>query len=208
LLRRQTQWPAPVADDKSLALGTEVSKVATGVVGVSSPAGSPAPQIASAATQGTPSAGVLPGAQIIPALIRVAHAADGHQITLRLTPAELGQVDIRIDRAADGTATVRVLVERPETLKLLQADQPQLNQVLDKAGLPQEGRSLTLSLSLPDAGFGASPGGSGSNHAGGQSGGARHERDGAQAAAQSGSARAGNPSSTPSWQRAGIDITA
>jgi hypothetical protein len=141
-------------------------------------------------------------------MIQIGRAAGSQQITVRLAPTELGRVDIRIDRTAGGGATVQVLVERPETLKLLQADQPHLNQALDNAGVPQEGRSLSLSLALPDPG-GSNPGGGGFSGglADGQSGGARQPpRD-----PQPGPATVPlypPPAPTPAWQRAGINITA
>lgn len=140
-------------------------------------------------------------------MLQVAHAAGGHQITVRLDPVELGRVDVRIERAADGTASVQVLAERPETLKLLQADQAQLHRTLDSAGVPAEGRSLTLSLALPDPGAGSNPqaGGFGSGSGGsGQPGGTRQDRAGPGTAAPLNAAA----SAAPVWQRAGIDITA
>lgn len=144
-------------------------------------------------------------AQLAPALIHIARDANGQQITLSLAPAELGRLDIRIDRAADGTASIQVLVERPETLKLLQADQSSLLQTLDKAGLPPEGRSLSLSLALPDAAAGF--GGSFSDS---QPGSNRHQRDGS--ASTSPGVPAGTtlaaPRIVPAWRRAGINITA
>jgi flagellar hook-length control protein FliK len=159
-----------------------------------------------------------PAAQLAPALIQIAHASGGHQITVRLAPAELGQVDIHIDRGADGTASVRVLVERPETLKLLQGDQATLNQTLDKAGLPSEGRSLSLSLSdTAGGGSAAFTGGQNDGHNGGQNGSQTGGQMGGQTSGQSGgtarpggfaaAAPATNPAA-PNWRRAGIDITA
>ncbi len=48
----------------------------------------------------------------------------------------------------------RSVVDRPETLKLMLADQPQLHRALDAAGLPQDGRNVTLSLATPNPGDG------------------------------------------------------
>jgi len=171
-----------------------------------------APALAAATTTGVTSAtpatpAAIPAAQIAPAMIQLAHTASGQQITIRLAPAELGRVDVRIDRADDGTASVQVLVERPETLKLLQADQPLLNQALDKAGVPQEGRSLSLSLALPDpGGSGAGAGSFGGGLAGGQSGGARQPPSQPNPAPTTTQDYPVSPA--PAWQRAGINITA
>ena len=197
---------AATAPDKPVAAPGNPHPILAGAPGVVALQAAPAGASAAAAP-----ADAGPAAQLAPALVQLAHAGGGQQLTLRLDPAELGRVDIRIERAADGTATVQVLVDRPETLKLLQADQPHLQQALDRAGLPQEGRSLSLSLSLPDPG-GAYPGAGG--FADGQSGG-RQNRDLPQsamqaAAAQTGWAAASDPSPTtgPVWRRAGINITA
>jgi hypothetical protein len=105
---------------------------------------------------------------------------------------------------------VQVVVERPETLKLLQADQPQLNHVLDQAGLPQEGRSLSLSLALPDPG-GSNPGaGAFSGFADSQSGGPRQQFAGRPGATTDlpFPTNTAPPVPAPGWQRAGINITA
>ena len=146
-----------------------------------------------------------PAAQVAPAMVQLIHSASGQQVTLRLAPDDLGRVDIRIDRGSDGTTSVQVVVERPETLKLLQADQPQLNQALNQAGLPQEGRSLSLSLALPD------PGQPGGGFADGQSGGTRQQpggQPGAAAAAEPAFTTTTPPVPAAGWRRAGINITA
>jgi hypothetical protein len=181
---------------------------------LSNPAVSTAPAPALAATSTTAAAptdpaapAASPAAQIAPAMIQLVHTASGQQITIRLAPAELGRVDVRIGRADDGTASVQILVERPETLKLLQADQPLLNQALDKAGVPQEGRSLSLSLALPDPGGSSAGAGSfGGGLGGGQSGGARQPPS--QPAAASSTTQDYPATPAPAWQRAGINITA
>ncbi len=72
--------------------------------------------------------------------------AGGQQVTVRLNPAELGMVQVRVDRDAAGVASVSVTAERPETLQTLVRDQAQLHRVLDAAGVPSVGRTLTFSL--------------------------------------------------------------
>ena len=108
--------------------------------------------------------------QVAPALVQLSHTATGGQLTVRLNPDDLGQVHIQIDRAADGSASVHVTAERPETLQLLASDQAQLHRALDHAGLPQEGRTLTLSLAPPDAAGSNSFGPGGGSSSGGSSG--------------------------------------
>jgi uncharacterized membrane protein YgcG len=70
------------------------------------------------------------------------------QMTIRLDPAELGQVQVQIGRASSGAATIEVAVERLDTLRALQADLTHLHLALDRAGVSDQ-RSLTLHLSPP-----------------------------------------------------------
>ena len=162
-----------------------------------------------------------PSQQVTPALVQLSHAAGGGQLTLQLNPGELGRVHIQIDRAADGSASVHVTADRAETLQLLVADQAQLHHALDSAGLPQDGRTLSLSLAKPDTsasdGFSGSLGG-GSSFAGEQSSG-QQGRPSSQSAppwasgdepATWGSGADSAPASITSTirLRAGVDITA
>jgi hypothetical protein len=150
--------------------------------------------------------------QVAPALIGLLKTADGTQsITIHLRPDELGQVQIRVDQTAQGASHVDIMAERPETLALLQHDEPRLQQALDQAGVLSSGRTVSFqvapppvdaSASRPDS-MAAGSGGSGQ----GQSGGAwRQSSDGQPgtgngAGAEQGQARA-------RWFRAGLDITA
>jgi hypothetical protein len=92
-----------------------------------------------------------PVAQLAGAVANLHVGADGtSHVTIRLDPAELGHLQIRISRATDGTTSVDVAVERPDTLANLQTDLGHLHQALDRAGLPDQ-RSLTMHLaSQPD----------------------------------------------------------
>jgi len=133
---------------------------------------------------------------------------------LHLEPAGLGQVQIRIDRPQDAPARVDIAVERPETMTLLQHDQPELQRALDQAGIPSDGRSLTLHLATPDAlapsagahgGMAANAGagqGGGGNGSGTRTSGTGGTEDSADAAQDDA------PAPLPRWLRAGLDITA
>ncbi len=93
-----------------------------------------------------------PAQQLVAPLLALSHGPTGHQnVTVRLDPATLGAVQIRIERAENASAQVEVKVERPETLTLLLRDTPQLHRALDQAGIPVEGRSLTFHLATPEA---------------------------------------------------------
>ena len=54
---------------------------------------------------------------------------------IRLDPAELGRIDVRIDVDRNGQVTSHLTVERPETLSMLRQDAPQLQRALEDAGL-------------------------------------------------------------------------
>ncbi len=90
-------------------------------------------------------------------------------VTLRLDPLELGQVQVRIERPADGPAQVQVRAERPETLALLQRDAPELGRALQQAGIAQDQCRLSFSLGggePQDRQPGQGLGGSGQHHRG------------------------------------------
>ena len=155
--------------------------------------------------------------QLSPAFVELAEGRSGHSVTLRLDPAGLGHVQVRIERDAAGAATVQVTAERPETLRLLVADQPQLHRALDSAGVSPEGRTLGFSLDtspngmstaiVPEGGAAttAAFGGSGDDGSRGNGG---HHRQG-----RAGTRYAGHDEdpvfiASSGWLRAGVDITA
>jgi flagellar hook-length control protein FliK len=65
---------------------------------------------------------------------------------IRLDPAELGRIDVRIDVDRSGQVTSHLTVEKPETLSMLQQDAPQLQRALDDAGLKTGSGGLQFSL--------------------------------------------------------------
>jgi flagellar hook-length control protein FliK len=65
---------------------------------------------------------------------------------VRLDPADLGRIDVRIDVDRNGQVTSHLTVEKPETLSMLQQDAPQLQQALNDAGLKSGGGGLQFSL--------------------------------------------------------------
>lgn len=99
-----------------------------------------------AAEQPAPS----PAAQVGPALasfaISAAQPNAPQHLIIRLDPAELGRVQVRIERTPDGPARVELVVERPDTLLMLLRDQPQLHRALDLAGVPAPDRTLQFQL--------------------------------------------------------------
>ena len=126
---------------------------------------------------------------------------------MRLDPAELGAVEIRVERAATGPARVELLAAHAGTLDLLRADGAALNRALDAAGVPAEGRQVSFSLGNGgDAGGGGMPANTGGSAFGGpdqgtgQSGQNAYARQPAQAAPP--------PAASAAWQRFGVDLLA
>ena len=152
------------------------------------------------------SASPLPSAHQVAVQIAqpVAGGAATHQILVRLDPPELGKVEVHLVQAPDSPASVQVNVERPATLALLHHDQPALHRALDQAGVPSEGRQLTLQLS-GDGANGSGAGGSG------QGGRARNSPDSPLASGIDGDEAATSktsPGTHAIGYRAGLDITA
>jgi flagellar hook-length control protein FliK len=65
---------------------------------------------------------------------------------IRLDPAELGRIDVRIDLDRHGQITSHLTVEKPETLAMLRQDAPQLQRALDNAGFKTGDNGLQFSL--------------------------------------------------------------
>jgi hypothetical protein len=189
---------------------SEVSALAIrGEVPQATLSGSASSQV-SRADQAQPAA---PADQIAPALVGILHKPDGQQsVTVRLQPAELGQVQIRIDQTGVGAAHIDITAERPETLQMLQRDEPRLQQVLDQAGVLTAGRTVSFQVSTPEQiGATASRPDSMETGAGasgqGQNGGAwRQNGDSANEFGRGPGPDQGQ--NRPRWFRAGLDITA
>jgi hypothetical protein len=140
-----------------------------------------------------------PGQQLGHAMVALAAPGpDGVQtLAVRLDPAELGRVEVRIERAEGGPALVQVIAEKPETLLLLQRDQAGLARALDQAGIGQsQGRSLSFSLADGGQGQGAPH-----RHPGGH--GAEPSRPDGRAASEPPA-----PTLAGRWRRAGVDVIA
>jgi flagellar hook-length control protein FliK len=175
----------------------------------------PTPAVTSASSSVTTAAASLtpqaahasPVSQVAPALMTLATSATGTQrLMLRLDPADLGTVEVRIDRPADAPAHVDIGVSRPETLTLMLRDQTQLQHTLDQAGVPAEGRTISFHLTGQDAdsqsrqagGFGQSA----SDHQTTRNGSAARD-----ATDPDENVKLASPVPLH-WQRVGLDITA
>jgi flagellar hook-length control protein FliK len=82
----------------------------------------------------------------LPVAIAVRAMAGSHQFDIRLDPPELGRIAVRLDVDSNGQVSSHVTVDRPETLTLLQSQQPQLQRALEQAGLTTANNGLQFSL--------------------------------------------------------------
>ena len=82
----------------------------------------------------------------LPIAIATRAQAGSNQFEIRLDPPELGRIDVRLDVDSSGQVTSHVTVDRPDTLTLLQSQQPQLERALEQAGLKTADNGLQFSL--------------------------------------------------------------
>ena len=163
-----TPVPAPAPDAAATALPVSDRKqavraveIATSPLPVPSQADTPqnltfalvpTPSVpeASATTFGPPSNAATPAAQIAPTLLTLATTRDGtREVTVRLHPADLGMVQIRIETGPSGVARVEITAEKADTLQALLRDEPHLHRTLDAAGIPSANRSVTFHIAPP-----------------------------------------------------------
>ncbi len=162
-----------------------------------------APAAAPVATPVVVTAPASVASQLSPALVQLAHGPAGSAVILRLDPAGLGHVQVRIDRDLAGSPIVQVTAEHSDTLHLLVADQPQLHRALDNAGIAADGRTLSFALATTD---GSTSGSASGNNSGSQNGG--NGRPGRAPMPFVGKDEDSPASIFPGWLRAGVDITA
>ncbi len=104
--------------------------------GLLAPAGGTTGAHAAPATNpAAPTPPAVPVGQV-PMTIGLRSLAGSSEFQIRLDPAELGRIEVKleIDRAK-GTVSTHLTVDRPDTLALLQRDAGQLQQALTQAGL-------------------------------------------------------------------------
>ena len=72
---------------------------------------------------------------------------DGNtRFQMRLDPPELGRIDVKLDIDNSGQVNARLVVEKSETLDLMQRDQRALERALQQAGLDSSKTNLEFSL--------------------------------------------------------------
>jgi flagellar hook-length control protein FliK len=72
--------------------------------------------------------------------------AGNNRFEIRLDPPELGRIEVQLNVDHDGKVTSKLVVDRPETLALLQRDAPDLQRSLEQAGLQTSDNGLQFSL--------------------------------------------------------------
>lgn len=70
----------------------------------------------------------------------------GNQFSIRLDPAELGRVDVKLHFGGDGRVTAAVTADHQNTLDLLRRDASLLDRALQDSGLKTDQGSLSFSL--------------------------------------------------------------
>jgi len=79
------------------------------------------------------------------------HLANGQKtFRMQLFPAELGQVDVRMEFASDGKMQAFLTVDNERTLSLLQRDQASLERALQQNGFDTSQNNLNFSLKRQD----------------------------------------------------------
>jgi flagellar hook-length control protein FliK len=85
----------------------------------------------------------------VPIEIGMKALAGLNRFEIRLDPADLGRIDVRLDIGEGGEVKAHLVVDRVETLALLQRDAKTLERAFEQAGLkPSEG-GVDLSLRDP-----------------------------------------------------------
>ena len=82
----------------------------------------------------------------LPIAIAARAQSGSNQFDIKLDPPELGRIDVRLDVDSSGQVTSHITADRPETLTLLQSQQPQLERALEQAGLKTADNGLQFSL--------------------------------------------------------------
>lgn len=75
------------------------------------------------------------------------------KITLQLDPPELGRVEVRLEFGPEKSVKAHMVVEKPETLLLLQRDASALERALQNAGLQTDGGSLNYEMASQEFDF-------------------------------------------------------
>lgn len=145
--QRASVMPQPPID-LSILTGARPARgepimLATGVAGETS-----------AAAHGMPAAGADADGQgvplrVLPIEIGLKAMAGLRQFDIRLDPGELGRVDVNLSISDEGEVSARLVVDRVDTLHLLQRDARALERAFEQAGLKPSENGVDISLRDP-----------------------------------------------------------
>jgi flagellar hook-length control protein FliK len=95
-----------------------------------------------------------PATKMVSAQIaKSANNGETRAITLQLDPPELGRVEIRLEFGREKSVKAHLVVEKPETLLMLQRDASALEKTLQDSGLSTNGDSLSYEMATEDHAF-------------------------------------------------------
>lgn len=139
---------------------------------------SPAAQATHAATS-IPQAGQThPATQMVTAHIsKAAQNGEIGKMVLQLDPPELGRVEIKLEFGQDNTVKAALIVEKSETLLMLQRDTAALERALQNAGLETDSGSLNYEMAQKDYAFNSDNNGNNHQNGAGNSSGNNAEDD-------------------------------
>ncbi|WP_407527627.1 flagellar hook-length control protein FliK [Methylobacterium oryzisoli] len=146
----------PVTADAAPALPSDATLPApaqTAPAAVDAPA-----DIAGASTRSEP-AGPPVTLGAVPITIGLRALAGSNRFEIRLDPADLGRIEVSLDIDREHRAKAHLVVERPETLALLQRDARSLEQALAQAGFEASDAAVSFSLRDGSGGQGQAGGG-------------------------------------------------
>jgi flagellar hook-length control protein FliK len=86
---------------------------------------------------------------VLPIEIGLRALAGARQFDIRLDPGELGRVDVNLSISDNGEVTARMVVDRVETLHLLQRDARTLERAFEQAGLKPSDAGVDITLRDP-----------------------------------------------------------
>ncbi len=139
---------APAADAQASTHASAQAVAAIAATPATPPALTPAHIQAGLAAQFQASANASPAIPLSGVAVEIASQAlaGNSRFEIRLDPAELGRIDVKLDIDGDGNTTTRVVVERADTLELLKRDANQLERALQQAGLKTSDNAMEFSL--------------------------------------------------------------
>ncbi|WP_336813837.1 flagellar hook-length control protein FliK [Bosea sp. MMO-172] len=111
------------------------------------------PNVAAGAAPGAPGQGTASGQptpiHVVPIEIGLRAMSGSRQFDIRLDPDELGRVDVSLSISDKGEVSAKLVVDRVETLHLLQRDARTLERAFEQAGLKPSDAGVDITLRDP-----------------------------------------------------------